>query len=263
MIRGGHMLVEQSILIIVVFLYGAAAALHVFNLWPGARKLTLFTGWLAHTGALLLRSIEAGRLPFANLYEFTSLFSWGMILAYLATGKKLKSSLAGAVLAGIAAAVLAYALTMPSEIRPLMAALQSNWLKFHVFAAVLAYGSFALSFAVAVVYLTSLRKPGVRDLHILEKWIYLSIAVGFTFQTLVLITGAVWAEQAWGTWWSWDPKETWALITWFIYAGFLHARHTRSWGGKRAAWTSILGFAAVLFTLFGVSLLLPGLHSYK
>ncbi|MFZ5642905.1 MAG: cytochrome c biogenesis protein CcsA [Bacillota bacterium] len=254
---------EQNLIFIVLFLYGITAALFGFNLWPGVRKTTLITGWLTHTGSLLLRSIEAGRLPFANLYEFTSLFSWGIILAYFITGKKIKSSLIGAVLVGIAAAALAYALTMPSEIRPLMAALQSSWLKFHVLVAVLAYGSFAISFAIAVVYLISSRKSVNRDKHTMEKLIYQSIAFGFTFQTLVLITGAVWAEQAWGTWWSWDPKEIWALITWFIYAGFLHARHTRNWGGKKAAWTSILGFAAVLFTLFGVSLLLPGQHSYK
>lgn len=98
--------------------------------------------------------------------------------------------------------------------------------------------------------------------EMLDKILYRVIVFGFLFLTLVLITGAVWAEQVWGAWWSWDPKETWALITWLVYALFLHGRFTRGWQGRRTAWLAILGFVAVIFTLFGVTWLMPGMHSY-
>jgi cytochrome c-type biogenesis protein CcsB len=100
------------------------------------------------------------------------------------------------------------------------------------------------------------------DLKVLDEVNYKSIAVGFPLLSLGIITGAAWANYAWGTYWSWDPKETWSLITWFIYAAYLHARLTRGWQGRRAAWLSIIGFSAVVFTYFGVNFLLSGLHSY-
>lgn len=142
-----------------------------------------------------------------------------------------------------------------------MPALQSRWLEIHVITAIIAYGAFALSCCLGILYLVK-AKSAERGLDKLDAALHWSVVVGFPFMTLVLISGAVWAEEVWGRWWSWDPKETWALITWLIYAGYLHARKTYGWQGKKAAIMAIVGFAAVLFTFFGVSLLLPGDHSY-
>ena len=100
------------------------------------------------------------------------------------------------------------------------------------------------------------------SLDVLDELIYKPITIGFPFLTIGIIAGAVWANEAWGTYWSWDPKETWSLITWFVYAVFLHARITKGWHGKRTAWLSIIGFVATIFTYFGVNFLLSGLHSY-
>ena len=160
----------------------------------------------------------------------------------------------------------------PSEmaIQAIPPALKSYWLVFHVITAILAYGAFAVSFGLGLMYIlktyyeenvlkVELRLPPAM---VLDELSYKIIIFGFSFLTLVIITGAIWANYAWGTYWSWDPKETWSLITWIIYAGYLHARLMLEWRGKRAAWLAILGFVAILFTFFGVNYLLPGLHSY-
>ena len=152
-----------------------------------------------------------------------------------------------------------------------MPALRSYWLAVHVSAAVIAYGSFAISFAVSIAYLLKDKKEvdfhsrlntQLPALKVLDDISYQLIFVGLPFLTIMLVTGAVWAEYAWGAFWSWDPKETWALITWLVYAAYLHTRFLKGFKGKRAAWLSVLGFVAVIFTFFGVSYLLPGMHSY-
>jgi cytochrome c-type biogenesis protein CcsB len=157
-------------------------------------------------------------------------------------------------------------LSLSPDIRPLMPALQSDWLFYHVVTSFLGYAAFAISFSVSLLYLY-LQKRGktiklLPDYKTLEEINYKAIIVGFLLFTLGIVTGAVWANYAWGTYWSWDPKETWSLITWFVYAAFLHARFTRGWVGKRAAWLSILGFLSTIFCYLGVNLLLSGLHSY-
>ncbi len=228
----------------------------------------LVLAFVSLTLALGQRSLAAGRLPFANLYEFTLLFAWGMLLFYLLSRKYIQSDLLTAIMAVLEVFVISYANTLSAAARPLMPALQSLWLQFHVLTAIIAYGAFGLSFGLAIIYL--LKAKGYRDtgaralppLARIDNLMHWSVVIGFPFMTLVLITGAVWAEEVWGRWWGWDPKETWALITWLIYAAYLHARKTYDWRGKRAAVMAIAGFLAVLFTLFGVTLLLPGLHSY-
>jgi len=226
-----------------------------------------------HTVAMLIRSIEAGRLPFSNMYEFTSLFAWGTALVFLFVEWRYRIKTLGAFATPVIFGLIGYASVLSKEITPLVPALQSYWLQFHVFTAILAYGGFGVSFAVSIMYLLRERKEAtdktlrgfyqlLPSLKVLDDLNYGSIAFAFPFQTLVIITGAIWAERAWGAYWSWDPKETWALITWLIYAVYLHARLTYGWKGHRAAWMSILGFLAVLFTFFGVNLFLSGLHSY-
>ena len=153
-------------------------------------------------------------------------------------------------------------------------ALKSQWLTFHVITAMLAYGAFAVSFGLGIMYLLKAKKPEDRStktsrqasrmpsLEVLDDLSYRIVGFAFPLLTLCIITGAIWANYAWGTYWSWDPKETWSLITWIIYAGYLHARLMYGWKGRRAAWLVVFGFLAVLFTFFGVNYFLPGLHSY-
>jgi cytochrome c-type biogenesis protein CcsB len=169
---------------------------------------------------------------------------------------------------------MAYASLSPniqSEIEPLVPALQSNWLTYHVLTCFLGYAAFAVSFGSSIAFLIKNRKgnqpsvhePGVLPtIDLLDEVIYKANAVGFMLLGVGIITGAVWANYAWGSYWSWDPKETWSLITWFIYAIFLHARLTRGWRGNKTAILSIIGFCAVIFTFLGVNYVLSGLHSY-
>jgi cytochrome c-type biogenesis protein CcsB len=165
-------------------------------------------------------------------------------------------------------------LGLDSGIQPLVPALQSNWLLYHVITCFLGYAAFAVACGISVMYLlrdgherrTPVDAPSVIETFpagkVLDDLNYRAIMIGFPLLTLGIVTGAAWANYAWGTYWSWDPKETWSLIVWFIYAAFLHARITRGWVGRRAAWLSIVGFAATIFCYLGVNLLLSGLHSY-
>jgi len=167
-------------------------------------------------------------------------------------------------------------LGLSNNIEPLVPALQSNWLLYHVVTCFLGYAAFAVACGVSIMYLIkasheannsfAVSAGGIMSLfpptRVLDDLNYRAIMIGFPLLTLGIITGAAWANYAWGTYWSWDPKETWSLIVWFVYAAFLHARFTRGWVGKRAAWLSIIGFAATIFCYLGVNLFLSGLHSY-
>lgn len=193
------------------------------------------------------------------------LFAWVVVVIYLALQFRHKVPVLGAATALLAVLVLAYASTFETKIEPLMPALRSNWLTFHVFTCFLGYGAVAVAFLSSLAYLVAARpgsKVAVETAHAFELVTEKTISFGFLFLTVGIISGAVWANSAWGTYWSWDPKETWSLITWFIYAVFLHCRFMRGWRGKRAAWISVIGFISVVMTYVGVNLLLSGLHSY-
>ena len=271
----------------VTFLYLFCTVLYFSYLIFRSERLGKFVSgvaWISvviHTAAILLRWIESyqmgiGRAPLSNMYESLVFFSWCIGLLYLLWEWQLKSRFMGAFVLPFAFIFIAYASLssgVSSKIDPLIPALQSNWLHAHVVTCFLSYASFALSCAVSVIYLTKLSKQekGQKEgslialfpsLDSLDALVYKTIALGFPLLTLGIVTGAAWANYAWGSYWSWDPKETWSLITWFVYALFLHARFTREWRGKRAAILSIIGFAAVLFTYFGVNYVLSGLHSY-
>jgi cytochrome c-type biogenesis protein CcsB len=171
-------------------------------------------------------------------------------------------------------AYASFSTNISKEITPLVPALQSNWLIAHVITCFVGYAAFAVAAGLGVMYLlkknggNSAREAGnsqpgnLLPAAEIEDLIYKSMLFGFIWLSAGIITGAVWANSAWGTYWSWDPKETWSLITWFVYAITLHARYTRGWAGKRLAWMAILGFLAVIFTYYGVNFLLSGLHSY-
>lgn len=316
-------------------------------------------GFISQTIAFFMRGKEfydigqmgiMRAIPLTNLYESLIFFVWCLILGYLIIEWKYKNRSFGAFITPIAGMALAFIdiSGMDKNIHPLIPALQSNWLLAHVTLSFIAYATFAISFATAIMYLavtTDNKKSGAyifwtitlgiffsiliamgidfltfkiaaktpeafiksylfkatfrsssgavilfsyaiaiafvflvwRYGHVIKKLIesfsishdllddltYKSIAIGFPVFTLGgLIFGAIWADQAWGRYWSWDPKETWSLITWFVYAFYLHARFLRGWRGHKIAIVAVIGFISTIFTYLGVNLLLSGLHSY-
>ena len=198
----------------------------------------------------------------SNFYESLIFFAWCIALILIVMKKRLRLPVISMLATFAALLFMGYASLSPSvdrQIQPLIPALQSNWLHVHVFTCFIAYASFAISFLAALLYLIGTKGiPGER----LEEVNYQAVVVGFPMLTAGILTGAVWAHYAWGAYWSWDPKETWSLITWIVYALFLHARFTAGWKGRRIALLSIAGFVSVIFTYLGVNFILSGLHSY-
>jgi len=240
--------------------------------------LTTLSGLIIHTTALGLRTAASyqqgiGQPPFTNLYSSMVFFSWAIILTYLILEFKFKQKAIGVFVTPIAFILLAVTTLLSNQIEPLVPALQSNWLLSHVVTCFFGYAAFAVACGISIMYLVRVHyeEKGIGQgsvlkilpsAELLDELAYKAIVIGFPFLTIGIITGAAWANYAWGTYWSWDPKETWSLITWFVYAAFLHARFAAGWKGKRTAILSIVGFLFVLFTYLGVSWLLPGLHSY-
>ena len=280
-------MISTKMLSSVTFLYLLCTVLYFNYLAFRSERLGKIAGGLSwitlllHTAAILLRWVESyqlgiGHAPLSNMYESLVFFSWCIAVLYLLWEWKLNSRILGAFAMPFAFLFIAYASLAPGvsdRIDPLIPALQSNWLHVHVITCFLSYASFALSCGISILYLLKLRQKekGQKEaslpalfppLDSLDALIYKTIAVGFPLLTIGIVTGAAWANYAWGSYWSWDPKETWSLITWFVYAIFLHARFAREWRGKRTAALSIIGFAAVIFTYFGVNYVLSGLHSY-
>ncbi|MBR9982163.1 MAG: c-type cytochrome biogenesis protein CcsB [Desulfatitalea sp.] len=276
---------NSLVLSITTFIYGLAGVLYIFA-WifrkPVAGRLATWVtiiAFVANTFGILLRWVESyqlhsgyGYAPLSNLYESLVFFGWTIGAIYLWVEYRYQNKTIGAFAVPLAFLAMAYASLSPDKsIQPLIPALQSNWLIAHVITCFLGYAAFAVAFAVSIMYLiksgdekrtgthAGLRMPAAT---VLDDITHKMVMFGFLFLTVGIITGAVWAKQAWTRYWSWDPKETWSLITWFIYAALLHFRMMRGWRGKRIAVISIIGFIAVLFTYFGVNFLLSGLHSY-
>ena len=227
-------------------------------------------GLLLQTAAIIFRGIGAGRLPLTNQYEFAAAFAWGLCLVSLVFIIRFRFPMLGIFALPLVFLIIGYAAMQDRTVHELMPALKSNWLGFHVSTAIVSYGAFGVSFVLGIIYLLRerIKTDGFFGQHIPDKEkldliAYRSVALGLLFLTLTIITGAIWAKRAWGSYWSWDPKETWSLVTWIVYAAYLHLRLNRKWGGKAAAIFAIAGFAAVIFTYIGVNTLLPGLHSYK
>jgi len=269
--------------------YFSAMLLFLLYLVTHNKTISLFANILAYLGfatqtaAIGLRWYEsyallgdAGRAPLSNLYESVVFFTWTILLIYIIVDFKYKQRAIGAFVVPFAFLGMTWAqLGLNDAIDPLVPALQSNWLTYHVITCFLGYAAFAVACGVSIMYLIKVGKEGgsgdapaggilslFPSAKVLDDINYKAIMIGFPLLSLGIITGAAWANYAWGTYWSWDPKETWSLIVWFIYAAFLHARFTRGWVGKRAAWLSVIGFAATIFCYLGVNLVLSGLHSY-
>jgi cytochrome c-type biogenesis protein CcsB len=206
-----------------------------------------------------------GRGPWGNLYEFSVAFAFGILLAYLVLGRRYPLRSIAFLPIGVALFLTGYAFTLPHEINPLVPALQNPpLLTLHVGMAMLSYGIFAVSFGAAVGYLIQGRENRVDWLpsaKVLDEVAYRAVIVGFPIFATMIIIGSWWAAIAWGRYWGWDPKETSALVTWLIYAVYLHARNQKGWAGRPAALILVIGFGAVLFTYFG-NLFFSGLHTY-
>ncbi len=232
--------------------------------------------FVEQTAALGLRwyesyQIGAGHAPLTNMYESLVFFSWSIASFYLVLEFKFKNKNLGAFAMPFAFLAMAFASSgwVNQEINPLIPALQSNWLIAHVVTCFIGYAAFAVACGISVMYLIKSNSPKstgllatLPELKVIDDIIHKSMVYGFLWLSAGIITGAIWANSAWGTYWSWDPKETWSLITWFFYAAVLHARFTRGWHGSRIAWLAIGGFLSVIFTYYGVNYLLSGLHSY-
>ena len=261
----------QILFFIALFAYFTATVLQFVgvsmkkeNLNRTARFVLLF-GFALHTAFSVWRGIAAGHVPLANQFEFASGFAWAAVVIGFLLDRRLQKEWLMTAVMPVAFLVLSYAAFQPMEIKELMPALRSTWFVLHIGSAIFSYAAFAIAGGLGVSYLLQLRK--VRNetdesLVQTDYQIYSLISLGFFLLTVVIFSGAIWAEQAWSTWWSWDPKETWALITWIFYAIFLHQRMRMGWRGKRMAWMAVIALILVLFTFAGVNLLLPGLHSY-
>lgn len=244
-------------------LYFLSAVLYAANVFFAKKallafaRLSTFCGIFSLSFYLGMRWQIAGRPPFANMFESLVVLAWAIAITSLFIDIKYKAGSIAAGTAFISLLAIGYASFLDKEIIPLMPALKSNWLTIHVLTCFIGYAALTAAFISSVILLCKKRED--KNLDIIS---YKMIAFGFLFLTLGIITGSVWANSAWGTYWSWDPKETWSLITWFVYAIYLHIRFRKGWKGKMAAWISVIGFLAMVFTYFGVNYLLKGLHSY-
>ena len=277
---------SSHLLGITTFTYLFSSLLYVFLLvfnTPRLGRLATgftFCAFLLQTVALAWRWLESyqlgiGRAPLTNMYESVVFFSWTVIALYLVIERKFATQAIGPFAVPLAFLAMAYASfsgTIDKSISPLVPALQSNWLIAHVVTCFIGYAAFAIAAALGLMYLAKSphqnttpsigRKELLPSPTLLDDLIHKTMIFGFIWLSVGIITGAIWANSAWGTYWSWDPKETWSLITWFFYAITLHARYTRGWNGRRLALLALCGFASVMFTYFGVNFLLSGLHSY-
>ena len=230
---------------------------------------------LVHGTSLILRGAAASRAPWGNMYEFTSAIcfvavaAWLVVLYRQRAGAPALRRLGVFVLLPVVVLMFLGGTVLYAEAAPLVPALNSYWIAIHVSAAASATGILVVSGVASLFYLVRQRAgsggrfvaqlPGSAAL---DRLAYRTTVVAFPIWTFAIITGAIWAEAAWGRYWGWDPKETVALVAWVIYAGYLHARATAGWRGSRAAWVNVLGLAVMLFNFFFVNIVIAGFHSY-
>ena len=259
--------VTMGLYLVTMVLYFFFIVLRKDKISTFAEKL-MWVAFAAHTATLVLRGIAAHRLPLTNQFEFACSFAWGIALVTLIFIRRFHFEALGTINNPVIFLLMGYAAMQSMEVKELMPALQSNWLAVHVSTSIIAYGAFGVAFAVSLMFLLRDRlqnpfwKERIPEARRLDMINYRAVSLGLLFLTFTIITGSIWGEQAWGSYWNWDPKETWALITWIIYAIYLHQRIFRKMNGKRAALYAVIGFICVIFTYIGVNTLLPGVHSY-
>ena len=216
------------------------------------------------TSTIVSRAIEARHAPFSSMYEFAIAFAWGVIVVGIISRWRYRTSAVQNIGLFVALLLLIFARVQFSRPANLVPALQqSALLSAHVAAAVVAYGTLTIGFGAAILLLIQNRRYSMwlPDAEVLDTIAYHSVVIGFPFLTLLIILGALWANIAWGRYWNWDPKETASLVTWLLYAGYMHARVVKGWRGTKAAVLLIVGFCAILLTFFG-NYVFNGLHSY-
>lgn len=243
---------------LAAFFAAMTAAVSSRPLWARAREATLALAFLCVTGFLGVRWVEAGRPPMSNLFESLVCFAWCLVLMYWVLRRLVGLPQMAPPVAFIGMVLLGYGwLGSDRAIQPLLPALQNNfWLTTHVLLCFVGYAAFAVALALSVMVVA--RRDRQSDV---ERGAYLSVVFGFVFLGAGIATGSVWANVAWGSYWSWDPKETASLVTWLVFAVFLHLRPLSAKRSKAVYWIPVLGFVCVLFTYFGVNYL-DSLHSY-
>ena len=235
---------------------------------PIARAAILLTvaGFLLLGGSVVARAVAVGRGPWGNLYEFSLAFAFSIVGGYLLLQRRYPIRSIGFIPVGVATALLLFAASLPSDVRPLVPALDNKpLLTIHVGMAVLAYGILATSFAAGVGYLvqgSNDRFAWLPSHRVLDQVAHRAVIIGFPVFATMIVLGSWWASIAWSRYWGWDPKETAALVTWLIYAVYLHARTQKRWAGRPAALLLVIGFVMVLVTYSG-SLWFNSLHAYS
>jgi cytochrome c-type biogenesis protein CcsB len=245
-----------------------------------ALGLTL-VGWVLHVGSVVTRGFAAHRVPWGNMYEFSSVAALVAVTGFLVLvlRGRVDRSLGAFVMLPVVLYLGLAGTVLYTAAGPLVPALHSYWIKIHVAAAVTASGAFLLSGVLAVLYLLraryderttagrAVRFPvslgrALPPAPSLDRSAYVVIAFAFPVWTFAIIAGGIWAESAWGRYWGWDPKETWSFITWVLYAGYLHARATAGWKGRKAAWVAVAAALALIVDYYVVNIFVVGLHSY-
>jgi len=236
-------------------------------------RMFLLIGVILHAAGFISRYMTAGHIPITGMFESLSFFSLATLCVFLAFELKYNIRALGVFVAPVALVFSAYSAFLPGQIRPLAPVLNSFWLPIHTLLLFFSYAVFTVAFGAGIMYLLMERElkakrmgPVFRrlpSLDVLDDINNRCLKIGFPLLTLGIITGSVWASLAWGSYWSWDPKEVWSLITWLLYAALMHGRMALGWRGRKAAILAIAGFCSIMITFLGVNLLLPGLHSYK
>ena len=247
--------------------------------WGQVAVSVAVLGALTHVGVLVTRGLATGRLPWGNMYEFGTAMVLVAVVSFLVFAIRVPAvrHLGAFVLGPVVLAMVLIGLFLYAEAGPLVAALRSSWLAVHVTSAIMGFGIFFVSGIASMAYLARSRYEAklaegtartdsilarVPSAATLDRVAHRTAVFGFPIWTFAVIAGAIWAESAWGRFWGWDPKETWAFIAWVVYAAYLHARTTAGWRGRPAAWVNVTGLVVMVFNLLYVNMVSTGLHSY-
>jgi cytochrome c-type biogenesis protein CcsB len=265
-------LLALGLIAIMLIVYGVNLSSDARSKGPEAgksiRQILVFMMWLVFgllSGTIIARWVDIGHGPFSSMFEFAIAFSWGIVGLGLLYWMRYRVMLVSGASSLIALALMIYASFLSKNASQLVPALQQSFLlSTHVAAAALSYGAFAIGFVTSIMFLMQRKRiiPWMPSPDKLDRISYNTVIVGFPLLTLVIILGALWANVAWGRYWSWDPKETAALVTWFFYAAYLHTRVIVGWQGSRSAVLLVVAFLAVVFTFFG-NYFFSGLHAFE
>jgi cytochrome c-type biogenesis protein CcsB len=259
--------------------YLAAMVVGIVELFRGSKATfwlmngTAAIGFINHTISILYRYILAGHLPITSPHEAASFFAWSIMLVYFVIEMRYRPGLLGSFIMPLVFLMMLAAALLSRDIKPLSPTLQSYWLGIHTLFAFTANAAFSLACVTGIMYLVQehyLKSKHLGDLFSrlpdIQKLDYINyrlIIIGFPLLTLAIFSGAMWADSVWGSYWRWDAREVWALITWFIYAIILHSRLVAGWRGRRASILSIVGFVTILLAFFGIKFLQKGLHVFQ